>query len=64
MNAELVIGLLAIFIVCLVAIFMFWIISVQDIVKDVRDEVDVVKQVSLKKKMILSRLVIGSNLIN
>jgi len=64
MNAELVIGLLAIFIVCLVAIFMFWIRSVQYIVKDVRDEVDVVKQVSLKKKMILSRLVIGSNLIN
>ena len=64
MNAELVIGLLAIFIVCLVAIFMFWIRSVQYIVKDVRDEVDVVKQVSLKKEMILSRLVIGSNLIN
>ena len=64
MNAELVIGLLAIFIVCLVAIFMFWTRSVQYIVKDVRDEVDVVKQVSLKKKMILSRLVIGSNLIN
>lgn len=61
MSAELVVGLLVIFIVYIAGIFLFWIKSLRDTVNDVKEEVDVVKQVSLKKKRTLLQLVTRSN---